>query len=114
MPIKVIRGEDRVFNIKFVNKTTNEPYDLSAITQISVKFNNAIGSTQAQLTKTIGSGVVIVSTILGKIQVSLSDLDTTTLRIGERQNFEVTLDFGSTRRIVQFLTEWTVVDKLMQ
>lgn len=112
MPIKIVRGEDRVFNIKFSNRSNNEPYDLSGVTQITAKFNNYVGATPAQLVKTLGNGIVVVSTILGRIQVTINDTESAMLKVGERQNFEVWLDMGASRRIVQFLTEWTVIDKL--
>lgn len=111
--VPVVQGEDRTLNIKLMERSMpgvpGDPVDLSGVTAISAVFLNADGT---KLTKTLTNGVVVLSPLLGTMQVGLLDTETVNLKLGERQNFELQIAFGATIRIVQFLNALTVVVKL--
>lgn len=99
--IKIIKGEDREIILKLVD-SEGEPYDLAGYTELTAKFPNADGTTLSR-TYTSSGGVTVLSEPGGKIQVALTDAQTALLNASdERQDFELIIDKGTARRIVQF------------
>ncbi len=98
--IEITRGEDRSVPLTVVKQNTcNEPFDLTGATEINVRFPTDTGFLEKKLTL---AEVTIVNAVLGMISVTLSDTDTTTLKVGSQQSFDVIIDIGTTRRIALF------------
>jgi len=105
---QVIVGEDKQLTIRIISESSDEPYDLSSATEVTVCFE---GHTST-VTKNTSSGVTILSPEeLGKITVDLDDTDTQALKTGTI-NFEVTIDAGTDRKIVQFKKQLQVIERL--
>lgn len=54
--------------------------------------------------------VVVINEVLGKIQVSLNDRDTTELRLGKSQSFKTTVEKGVEKRIILFEQALDVIE----
>lgn len=54
--------------------------------------------------------VIVVSEILGKIQIELNEEDTGSLKIGKNLGFKIVIDKGDNRRIVMFPSSLNVYD----
>jgi hypothetical protein len=107
--ITIVQGEDR--EISFGLKDINEDVyiDLTGATQISFKvLATSGGSVECLLS---AAEVVVTDAIKGKFKVVLSDTKSALIKLGER-DIEVTIDWGTTRRIVQSTKAITVVKRL--
>jgi hypothetical protein len=92
----IIQGEDRT--VRLVFSRTSGPYDLTGASELAVAFPGRTG----KVTKLLSLGaVVLTDPTHGIIDVTISDTDTGLMAIGEDQRLEVTLDFGSNRRVFQ-------------
>lgn len=98
-PVKVVQGEDKIIDLK-IRDENGDPYDLTGYSAIEAKFKNTDGTL---LTLAVGTGVTVVSAILGRIQLSLTDLQTAELKAGDFMDFEVKITIGTSTQIVQFL-----------
>jgi len=99
--ISIVKGEDRTINLKIVD-TEGEPYDLTGYTEITAKFPTTSGTA---LTKTYSAsgGITVTSAEAGRLAIALTDTDTALLLSDDnRQDFELWIDKGTARRIVQF------------
>lgn len=105
----LVQGEDR--EISFGLKDINEDVyiDLTGNTEISVKLNATAGGS-VEFTKT-ATEVVVTDATKGKFKIVITDTKSSLIRLGER-DVEVTIDWGTTRRIVQAFKAITVVKRL--
>ena len=113
MALHIIRGSDREFTIRVTIESSCDsgaPFDLSSATEIKALFSNADGSV---LTVTMTGGqIVILNGCAGKIKVSLTDLQTALLNVGEAQSFELEIHIGTVISIVQFVGSITIIDRI--
>jgi hypothetical protein len=107
--MKIVHGEDVTLAL-LVKDSEGEAYDLSGTTEITARFQKTDNTILSKL-KTDGD-VVITSAVNGRMTVALSDSDTTLLKKGDNLGFELWIDVGSTRRIVQFLRVIDVAQKM--
>ena len=111
--IKIITGEDRngtrPITIRLTSESNGLPFDLTGVTEITVCFKNADST---DLSKTIGSGVTVTNAAGGQFKVELDDLETALLNIGDNQNIEVAVEFGTQKTIIQLLQVLNVVEAL--
>lgn len=98
-PIRVVQGEDKTIDLK-IRDSDNDPFDLTGYTTIVAKFKNTDGSL---LSLAVGTGVTVLSAVLGRLQLNLSDAQTALLKAGEFLDFELQITIGTSTRIVQFL-----------
>lgn len=92
----IIQGETRSIALRIANGD-GTPYNLTAVTEVRARFRKANGN---YLEKTINgpdAGVAIVDAVSGRILVSLPSDDTSALRLGDRQDFSVVIEFGGIR-----------------
>jgi len=108
-PLKVVEGATLVFNLRFNTKENDvvEPFDLTGAT-CAVKFMKTDGTI---LSKSIGSGVTVVSAALGKVSVTLSTSDTALLTQAELQTIEAVLVKAGITYKVLFLKALTVIEE---
>lgn len=103
----IIKGEDKNLVLKFTDEN-GDLLDLTTITEINAKFAKSDGSILER--KLSLTEVSVLSALGGKIQVTLTDANTALLKSGQRQSFTVVLDFGATRRVVNFNNALDVFD----
>lgn len=108
--VVIIRGSDRELFLRILVKDTGEPFDLTGATEISASFRNEDGTTLTKLLTTLG--ITVISAEAGKIKVTLTDANTVLLKVGVDQDFEVVIDIGSVRSIVQFKEALNVEAKI--
>lgn len=96
--LKIVQGEDRTLNLHLTEEDSGADYNLTSVTEITVKFKKTDLSV---LTKTYSAsgGVTVVSAVAGKIEVVLSDSETALLKSGE-QSIYCTVEFGTLKRII--------------
>ena len=109
--LTVIRGSDRTFTVNLYSKQKLRPFNLTGLTEIKACFPKE-DETVLQVALTGGQITVLGDPVLGVIQIELTDSDTSLLAVGEDQDFEVQVDIGATRSIVQFLESLTVVESI--
>lgn len=102
--ITIIQGEDRTINL-YVTDKSEKPFDLTGLTGAELRIVKTDGTA---LSKTLGSGLTLISATAGHITAVLTDADTALVKVGERQSFDLVLDFGTTRRKVIFEKRLTV------
>lgn len=100
--VNVIKGSDRTFNIRIINKSSGDPKSLSGISGSNLKLSIPKDDGSV-LELTEGSGLTVLSALGGKIQVSLTDAQTALLKAKDCQSMELTIIEGSVTSIVQFL-----------
>lgn len=102
---KVVQGQDRTITVQLVKESDGTPFSLEGFTGVTGYFPGADDAGYAK----VGS---LVSSDLGTVKFVLDETDTAALAAGEDQSFEVVLDQGSTRTIVQFDSKLDVFERL--
>lgn len=105
---KIVQGEDRTLTIVLKDED-GACYDLTGTTAVTAEFKLTAGGC---LSKTLGSGVTIVSNEGGKMTIDLDAADTLTMLVGSAVDFEVTFTQNSKVRIVQFAKAIQVVAQI--
>lgn len=100
--IEIVQGEDRVFVLKLtsVSCDSKEPYDLSNVTAIKGVFKG-MTPVNVELTLAASEIAILGSPFAGKLQFTMSDTKSALLKCGTGLSFEVELDEGANKRIVQ-------------
>lgn len=106
--INLIQGEDKTISVQL--KKTTGYVDLTSVTEISAKFKTATGTPLVKLLST--NGIAVTSAVNGLFDVTLSDTETATLTVGAAQDWEITVDIGSNRKVYQVLANLNVTAKL--
>lgn len=113
--VNIIRGSDRSIVLSITKKPPcdgecGDPFDLSGASQIKARFQKDDGSV-LEVSQT-GGAINVLSPIAGKIKISLSDADTSSLNIGESQSFEVEIQIGTITSLTQLTGVLNVVERL--
>ncbi len=95
--INIVQGEDRTIVLTF--KKDGAPFDLSAATEIVARFPAANGGVIEK--KKSDDEIVITDGPAGTAAVILDNVDTVALLAGEKQTFQVAVDFTDDKRIFQ-------------
>lgn len=106
--VKIVQGEDKTVNLRLRDEN-GDPFDITGATPLKAIFKKTDGTL---LEKGLGTGVVIVNGPAGKLTVDLEDADTALLKVGEFQDFEVEINIGTAKTIVQFQKALTVRRRL--
>lgn len=102
---KIVKGQDRSITVQLVKESDGLPYSLADFTAATGYFP------KADLTALAVSGS-LVSSDLGTIKFVMTETDTLDLKAGEDQSFEVEVDQGATKTIVQFEDSLDVFERL--
>lgn len=109
---EIVQGSDRTLKLT-IRESNGDPLDLTAVTEITACFKKPDG-TFLQVTLSGGRVSVVGNPLLGKIEVSLTDVDTAAIEAGVKVDFKVLLDQGThpggTRRVVRFDQQIDVLD----
>jgi hypothetical protein len=108
--LEIIAGATKEINVYLMKKSTSEPLDLTAATQIEAVFKKA---DDTLLTLNLSSGVSRVSDLGGKFKVTLTTTNSALLKLDERQDFEVAVTFASSKYIVQFKECLDVIQRMV-
>lgn len=106
--INLIQGADKTISVQ-LTKSPSGYVDLTSASEISVKIPS-LGAAIEKLKST--GGVTVTGAATGEFEFSLSDTETATLRVGENQSWEITVDIGSNRKIYQVTENMNVKAKL--
>lgn len=98
MAIKIVQGEDINLKVSLKNES-GSPYDLTGATAIKAKFKGI--SAVIERTLVAGHITIIGASIEGVISINLDDAITATMKKELNGNFEIIIDKGTDRRIVQ-------------
>ena len=109
MTAKIIQGEDRSLNV-VIKTSEGKCFDLTGNTEITACFKETAG-TFLSVTKTGGS-IVVNSDEGGDITITLTDSETALLKMDKTADFEILVDIGTTRRIVQFVDSLEIVKRI--
>lgn len=107
----IIQGGIKDFTVRINSVASGDPLDLTSVVEISTCFKNADG-TELMLTKTGGDIVVVGDPLLGKIKVSLSDVETALLGLVDNETLEVTVDLGAGPLKVQIPNAYSVIESI--
>lgn len=115
--INIIRGTDKTFSIRVTSKETGEPFDLTGLTGTNLLLTMPGEDADQSFSLTPnanGSKLTVPNPLSGKVVVTLSDVDTLLLKIGDGQNMELKIQEGAGPdydiSIVQFASSLKVVD----
>jgi len=97
---EIIKGSDRTLRVT-IRYTNGDPVDLTNKDEITACFKKEDG-TSLEVTLTGGAVVKVGNPLLGKIDITLTDTETSLLEASQKANFKVILDEGTTRDIVRF------------
>jgi len=107
--ITIIQITDREFSLRIIKKISGDPKDLTGLTTTDLSLVLPGGDANLTITLTPnlnGSKLEITDALLGKIKVTLSDIDTALLKVGDAQGIELTILEGAgpdfEKSIVQF------------
>lgn len=106
---KIIQGEDRTIKAS-IKTESGAAFDLTGVTEITACFKKSDNS-YLSVTQTGGQIAIQGSAGAGEIAISLFDTDTELLALGN-QSFEVLIDKGTERRIVQYVSKLNVVKRI--
>ena len=105
--LEIVQGEDIQFEIKLEDEN-GDAYNLISVTELTFSVKKQDGTTLAK-TQTGGAISIVGSAPQnGRLNVQLTDADTALLKASADQDFELIVDEGSNRRIVQFLKQLKV------
>ncbi len=100
----VYQGEDRTLSA-LVKQSDGKCYDLTGATEITAKFSGGVTVTLT------GAAITVVSAEGGSLDITVSDTETALMDTGTG-SFEVWIDVGTDRRIVQFINALNITPKL--
>lgn len=93
----IVKGEDRTLPLRVTN-SDGTSYNLSTTTEIRARFRKADGSSLEQ--RLTLAEITIIDAINGRLAVTLSEDDSNTLLVAERQDFSVIFDKGPLASII--------------
>ena len=114
--VKIVQGTDRKIVVRLEN-SIGDAWDLTEVTDITACFKLTDGTTlKKQLTV---SGLTILNNkkMNGKVVIQLSDAETLGMKISDPLkslygSFEIELDEGTDRQIIQFKDSLEIVKRL--
>lgn len=105
--INIIKGQDRTVRISF-QQSDGSAWSLSGMTEITVYFPAATTITKVYTV----SGITVVDSAGGVIDVVLTDTETDTMTVGYGQAIEIIVDKSATRKLFQVRDCMNVVARL--
>lgn len=103
--INIVQGEDKTVSVQLAK--TSGYVDLTLVTEISVKIPTN-SATPIEKKLTVASGVVVTSAVNGTFEFSLSKTETLTLKAESSQDWQITVDIGTNRKIYDVLSNMNV------
>lgn len=107
--VTMIQGEDRTLHFGLKDTDEDVYIDLTGATAIEFEIAAAAGGSVS--CTLAASEIVITDAVKGKFSVTISDTKSALVKLGER-DIEVTVDWGTDRRIVQSSKAINVIKRL--
>ena len=108
--VKIIKGEDRSFFVRLTECPSDDAFDLSSVTAIKAIFKGV--SANVEVTMLASEIVIVAPAVNGKIEIKLSDTKTALLKEGDNMPFEIEIDEGAEKRIVQLSKMLNIVARI--
>jgi hypothetical protein len=111
--ILVVQNEDREFLLKLFTTSAcgeTEPFDLTSATAIKAIFKGSLSN--VEITLLANEIVISGSPLLGKLLLKISDTKSALMKVGTNLSFELEIDLGTEKRIVQISGLLTVTARL--
>lgn len=91
--MKIVKGKKAVLTVRLNSKKTKDPFDFSSCDNIETCFDNEDGT---QLELELGSGIEIIgSPLIGKIQITLTALQTKELKTVTNGSIELAITLST-------------------
>lgn len=104
---QIVQGGKSSIIVRLINKTSGDPLDLTGVTALSTCFGNADGS---ELALTLGSGITILSAVIGKIEIDITSAQSTLLTPIVAATLELTITYPSSDPIkIQIPNAYSVI-----
>jgi len=101
--LTIIQGEDRVLALR-VKRANGASFDLTGVTEITARFLKTDATTLEIKLSDVGAPIVVTDAPAGRFTVSITDAQSALInRKSEPVDFTVIFDFGTTRRIVNYV-----------
>lgn len=107
--VNIVQGEDTLITVR-LNESDGDPYDFTGYTELTAVFTKEDGTCLSK-TYTLGAIAVVSPDTSGKATITLADTDTELLETGIT-GFELLIDKGTDRKIVQFKSSLNVLERL--
>lgn len=105
---EINRGEDKVLPITVRQKSSGDAEDLTTLSASEFKI---VGETTDIIKTLAGGGIVVTDAVKGKLNVILDEADTLALKVGNNQDFKLTLNFGADTKIKHVKRVLNVIDE---
>jgi len=111
--IEITQGADEDFFIR-LTQADGDPIDLADVTAASVCFEAEGSQLEVSLVATPNGSVITKEApeSIGKLKVSLDDLDTLTLKARVDKDLELSATISGKKRIILFKQAHTVIAKI--
>lgn len=110
--LNIIKGEDLTPTLFLTKKSNGRPFDLTGATEIEVRIPKESGVLIKKMTSASPDTVSIVDNAkLGTISFQITDANSNEFKVSEDQNIHIIIDFGTTRRKVNFLKKFNVYEE---
>jgi len=109
--LKIVVGEDKKIPVH-LQFEDGKVKNLTNVTEISAIFIKTDGS---KLTKTKTGGAITIEDDIpqnGNIIIALGDVDTTLLKVNAKASFEIEIDEGTDKTIVQIIEQLEIVKRI--
>lgn len=110
--ISIVKGEDKEIFVRLISKENHDPIVLDLnVSEIVAKFQGNGEEVHKTLSVDPG-GITIVNSDTGKFKITLSELDTPKLAVGNNKSFEVVITKSGITSIVQFVSMLNVTESI--
>lgn len=98
MGVEIIRGTDKNFALTITNKSTKKPFDFTGFAGANLAL--VVPGESADLTISLtpnanGTKLLVPEPKIGRIEVTISDIDTLLMKVGSGQAMELTIKSGA-------------------
>lgn len=108
--VKIIKGEDRNFFVRITECPSNDAFDLTSVTAIKAIFKGATSNVSVDMASSEIS--IVAPAVNGKIEIKISDAKTALLKEGDNMPFEIEIDEGADKRIIQVTKMLNIVARI--
>lgn len=108
--LNIVQGEDRLITVRLEDEN-QDAVDLSPFDEITASFKRADNTLLEKKLTLAEITIPSAAPQNGKIQIILTDTDTASLKVG-KIDFELILDDGTERKIIQFKEQIEIKKRL--
>ncbi len=109
--VTIIKGEDREFFVRIQEECTGNNYDLTGVTVAKAVFKSQSG-TNVEITLAASEIEIVSPAQNGLLKLKINDTNTALLKAGNLQTFEIEIEKGTEKRIIQLEKLLNVVSRI--